>query len=59
MKNLLTSLRSGNWRSLVACFLYFDTGFTVWVLYGPLAPFISKDITMRSEEHTSELQSPA
>ena len=42
MKNLLTSLKSGNWRSLVACFLYFDTGFTVWVLYGPLAPFISK-----------------
>ena len=38
MKNLITSLKSGNWRSLVACFLYFDTGFTVWVLYGPLAP---------------------
>lgn len=46
MKNLIASLKSGNWRSLVACFLYFDTGFTVWVLYGPLAPFISKDISM-------------
>src|SRR3984957_6486195 len=50
MKNLLTSLKTGNWRSLVACFLYFDTGFTVWVLYGPLAPFISKDITMTAAQ---------
>lgn len=30
MKNLLNSLSSGNWRALLACFLYFDTGFTVW-----------------------------
>lgn len=46
MKNLQYAIRSGNWRSLLACFLYFDTGFTVWVLYGPLAPFIGKDIAM-------------
>jgi len=46
MKNLIHCLRSGDWRALVACFLYFDTGFTVWVLYGPLAPFISKSIAM-------------
>jgi NNP family nitrate/nitrite transporter-like MFS transporter len=46
MKNVLASLRSGDWRALLACFLYFDTGFTVWVLYGPLAPFIGKSIAM-------------
>ena len=46
MKNVLASLRSGDWRALLACFLYFDTGFTVWVLDGPLAPFIGKSITM-------------
>ncbi|MCP1120577.1 MFS transporter [Robbsia andropogonis] len=46
MKNVLASLRSGDWRALLACFLYFDTGFTVWVLYGPLAPYIGKSITM-------------
>src|ERR1700754_2014864 len=46
MKNVMSSLKSGDWRALVACFLYFDTGFTVWVLYGPLAPFISKSIAM-------------
>ncbi len=31
---------------MLACFLYFDTGFTVWVMLGPLAPFIGKDLTM-------------
>ncbi|AJC22785.1 MFS transporter [Pandoraea pulmonicola] len=46
MSTLTQSLKSGNWRALVACFLYFDTGFTVWVMFGPLAPFIGKDITM-------------
>ncbi|GAB3630295.1 MFS transporter [Pandoraea terrae] len=46
MKTLSQSLKSGNWRALLACFLYFDTGFTVWVMLGPLAPFIGKDITM-------------
>src|ERR1700756_4109122 len=46
MKNILESLKSGNWKALLACFLYFDTGFTVWVMLGPLAPFIGKDIAM-------------
>src|SRR6185312_5566995 len=46
MKQLLNSLRSGNWKALVACFLYFDTGFTTWVMFGPLAPFISKQLTL-------------
>ncbi|WP_250512105.1 MFS transporter [Caballeronia sp. INDeC2] len=50
MSNLIASLRNGNWRSLVACFLYFDTGFTVWVLYGPLAPFIGRDVTMSAAQ---------
>jgi MFS transporter, NNP family, nitrate/nitrite transporter len=50
MSNFLASLKSGNWRSLIACFLYFDTGFTVWVLYGPLAPFIGRDIAMTAAQ---------
>ncbi|BCF98144.1 nitrate transporter [Paraburkholderia sp. PGU19] len=50
MRNLLNSLASGNWRALLACFLYFDTGFTVWVMFGPLAPFIHKDIAMSPAE---------
>ena len=44
MRNLITSLRGGNWKALLACFLYFDTGFTVWVMYGPLAPYLSKQL---------------
>jgi MFS transporter, NNP family, nitrate/nitrite transporter len=44
MNDLIASLRSGNWKALLACFLYFDSGFTVWVMFGPLAPFISKQI---------------
>jgi NNP family nitrate/nitrite transporter-like MFS transporter len=50
MKNLMASLRSGDWMSLLACFLYFDSGFTIWVMLGPLAPFISKDIVMSPAE---------
>ncbi|WP_323072914.1 MFS transporter [Mycetohabitans endofungorum] len=52
MKNLLGLLRSGDWRALVACFLYLDTGFTVWVLFGPLAPFINKSLTMTPAEQS-------
>src|ERR1700756_33263 len=50
MKNILESLKSGNWKALLACFLYFDTGFTVWVMLGPLAPFVGKSITMTPAE---------
>src|SRR5215475_5730118 len=46
MSRLIASLRSGNWKALLACFLYFDTGFTTWVMFGPLAPFISKQISL-------------
>lgn len=50
MKQIIASLKSGNWKALLACFLYFDTGFTVWVMFGPLAPFIGKSITMTPAE---------
>jgi MFS transporter, NNP family, nitrate/nitrite transporter len=46
MKQLIESLKSGNWKALLACFVYFDTGFTTWVMFGPLAPFISKQLTL-------------
>ena len=50
MKNLIASLRSGNWQALLACFLYFDTGFTAWVMFGPLAPFISKQLDLSTTQ---------
>ena len=46
MKQIIASLRSGNWKALLACFLYFDTGFTAWVMFGPLAPYISKQLSL-------------
>jgi NNP family nitrate/nitrite transporter-like MFS transporter len=46
MKQVIASLRSGNWRALLACFLYFDTGFTAWVMFGPLAPYVSKQLSL-------------
>jgi MFS transporter, NNP family, nitrate/nitrite transporter len=46
MKHIIASLKTGNWKALLACFFYFDTGFTVWVMFGPLAPFISKQLTL-------------
>lgn len=50
MKHVIASLRSGNWKALLACFLYFDTGFTAWVMFGPLAPFISKQLSLSPSE---------
>jgi NNP family nitrate/nitrite transporter-like MFS transporter len=46
MKQVIASLRTGNWKTLLACFLYFDTGFTVWVMFGPLAPYISRQLSL-------------
>jgi len=46
MKHVIASLRSGNWKALLACFLYFDTGFTAWVMFGPLAPYVTKQLSL-------------
>ncbi len=46
MKHVVASVRMGNWRALLACFLYFDTGFTAWVMFGPLAPYLSKQLAL-------------
>jgi NNP family nitrate/nitrite transporter-like MFS transporter len=37
-------VRAGNWRTLVAAFLYFDVSFMVWVLPGVLGVFIAEDL---------------
>ena len=37
-------LKAGHLPTLVACFLYFDLSFAVWVLLGPLAVFIAEDL---------------
>lgn len=46
MRSLVASLQLGNWKALLACFIYFDTGFTAWVMFGPLAPYIAKQMSL-------------
>ena len=39
---------AGHRPTLIAAFLYFDVAFMVWVLLGPLAPIISKDLGLNA-----------
>jgi NNP family nitrate/nitrite transporter-like MFS transporter len=41
-------LKAGHLPTLVACFLYFDVSFAVWVLLGPLAVFIAQDLGLNA-----------
>jgi NNP family nitrate/nitrite transporter-like MFS transporter len=38
--------QSGHRPTLLAAFLYFDIAFMCWVMLGPLAPIISKDLSL-------------
>jgi NNP family nitrate/nitrite transporter-like MFS transporter len=38
--------KAGHRPTLIAAFLYFDVAFMVWVLLGPLAPIISKELAL-------------
>ena len=51
----ITADKTGFWQAghrptLIAAFLYFDLAFMVWVLLGPLAPIISKDLALTPAE---------
>lgn len=50
MASVVVDLKQGNLKSLLACFLYFDTGFTAWVMFGPLAPFIAKQLALTASQ---------
>ena len=39
-------MESGHFSTLLAAFLYFDVSFMVWVLLGPLAPFLSEQLKL-------------
>ena len=43
-------LSSGHLPTLIACLLYFDVSFMVWVLLGPLAPFLSEDLKLTAAQ---------
>jgi NNP family nitrate/nitrite transporter-like MFS transporter len=41
-----TFLKAGHLPTLIACFLYFDLSFMVWVLLGPMAVLIAHDLDL-------------
>jgi NNP family nitrate/nitrite transporter-like MFS transporter len=43
-------LRAGHWPTLVAALVYFDVSFMVWVLLGPLAPFLRESLGTSATE---------
>jgi NNP family nitrate/nitrite transporter-like MFS transporter len=45
---LRTFLKSGHTPTLLAALMYFDVSFMVWVLLGPLAPFISEQLHLNA-----------
>ncbi|OYD07290.1 MFS transporter [Paludifilum halophilum] len=41
---------SGHWPSLLACFLYFDLSFMVWVLLGAVSVFVADDLHLTASQ---------
>jgi len=42
--------KSGHFPTLVSSFLYFDVSFMVWVLLGPLAPFLGEQLHLTATQ---------
>ena len=43
-------LASGHLPTLISAFLYFDVSFMVWVLFGPLTPFIAEQMHLSATQ---------
>src|SRR5215470_18624807 len=41
-------LKAGHLPTLLACFLYFDASFAIWVLLGPLAVLIAPELNLNA-----------
>jgi NNP family nitrate/nitrite transporter-like MFS transporter len=48
--NAKTFFKSGHFPTLIAAFLYFDVSFMVWVLLGPLAPFLGEQLHLTATQ---------
>jgi NNP family nitrate/nitrite transporter-like MFS transporter len=42
--------KAGHAPTLAASFLYFDVSFMIWVILGPLAPFLTRDLKLTATE---------
>lgn len=43
-------LRAGHLPTLIAAFLYFDVSFMIWVMLGPLGPFLSESLKLSASQ---------
>jgi NNP family nitrate/nitrite transporter-like MFS transporter len=43
-------LASGHLPTLISAFLYFDVSFMVWVLFGPLTPFVAEQLHLSATQ---------
>jgi MFS transporter, NNP family, nitrate/nitrite transporter len=43
-------LASGHLPTLISAFLYFDVSFMVWVLFGPLTPFVAEQMQLSATQ---------
>lgn len=43
-------LKSGHLPTLISAFLYFDVSFMVWVLFGPLTPFVAEQMHLSATQ---------
>ena len=48
--NRTSFTKSGNLPTLVSAFLYFDISFMVWVLFGPMTPFIAEQLHLSATQ---------
>ena len=48
--NRKSFLKSGHLPTLISAFLYFDISFMVWVLFGPVTPFIADQMHMTATQ---------
>jgi NNP family nitrate/nitrite transporter-like MFS transporter len=42
--------KAGHWPTLLASFLYFDISFLVWVILGPLGPFLGESLSLTATQ---------
>jgi len=48
--NKKSFLSSGHLPTLISAFLYFDVSFMVWVLFGPLTPFLADQMHLSATQ---------
>lgn len=48
--NRKSFIASGHLPTLVSAFLYFDISFMVWILFGPMTPFIAEQIPLTATQ---------